>query len=300
MIANPAVLAGIKMVVMDIDGTLITGPSDTLENVTRQLRRLRFARIRFTVATGRTLAGAHFVIERLLSVRMRMPSMIAYNGAVVAEPADRAVVRRVTIPADVYQKIIDLSIASGLSPLVYTCRQRLDAIPVERVYAQRGLSRYPAIEFNCMPIEWIEDLHGIEGRDVASLLLYGPQELGHLLPALTEVSLDLNVTWSGGQFIEVAARDASKLNALRALAARWKFRIEDVMAIGDNYNDLDMIRNVGFGVAVANAPLEVKAAADYTCEGRAANGVVEALRLLLSAVRIQKLGAPATGPGRES
>jgi hydroxymethylpyrimidine pyrophosphatase-like HAD family hydrolase len=73
------VLSAIKVVVMDIDGTLVSGPHDTLENITRQLRRLRAANIRFTVATGRTLAGARSVVERLLRVRMLMPPMVAHN-----------------------------------------------------------------------------------------------------------------------------------------------------------------------------------------------------------------------------
>jgi Cof subfamily protein (haloacid dehalogenase superfamily) len=278
---------------MDIDGTLVTGPEDTLEHITRQLRRLRVANIRFTVATGRTLAGARSVVKRLLSVRMQMPPMIAYNGAVVASPADSAVIRRVTIPKDTYHHLIAEALAQGLSPLVYTCGKRLDLSPVEKVYAQLGLANYPDAEFNGMEIQWVPDLDAINVEDVTSVLLcYAPRS--SITPSALETlrsrfPKQLSITTSGGRYIEIADLSATKLSALQALATFRRVDLEEFMAIGDSFNDFEMIRSVGVGVAVANAPAEVKAVADYVCDLQAAQGVVEALRWLLSAVRVSKI-----------
>jgi len=288
-----ALLAGVKMVLMDIDGTLITGPDDTLENVMRQLRRLKAANIRFTLATGRTLFGAQRVVRQLLSVRMRIPPMIAYNGAVVAWPEESTLVSRFTIPKEIYRELITVSHEYKLRPLIYACRRRLDLEPTETVFGES--EGFPPMEtdFNGMPISRIDDLLELDSEDVAAVLLCSFSQEVDLATAANSLrgkfGLKLRITSSGGNYIEVASYLATKRHAMEILANRWRISPHQIMAIGDSFNDLEMIEGAGVGVAVANAPAEVKAAADYVCKRDAAEGVVEALRALLAAVRVQRI-----------
>ncbi|MBQ8953043.1 MAG: HAD hydrolase family protein, partial [Clostridia bacterium] len=75
-------------------------------------------------------------------------------------------------------------------------------------------------------------------------------------------------------------RQATKTSAIRLLAARWGIAMEEVAAFGDDYNDIDMLRACGVGVAVENALAEVKAAADAVCPSNEEDGVARWLERL--------------------
>src|SRR3984957_13266514 len=85
-------LAAIELVLMDVDGTLVTAEQRTFENVVAQLRKLKVLSIGFSIATGRTIAGVSFVTERLRSTRALLPPMITYNGAVVIAGRDASLI----------------------------------------------------------------------------------------------------------------------------------------------------------------------------------------------------------------
>src|ERR1022692_4888978 len=87
-------LAVIRLVLMDVDGTLVHGSRVTIENVVGQLRRLRAHGIRFSIATGRTIFGVSGILQAFRSVHAKLPPMIAYNGGVVAAPGQASVIDR--------------------------------------------------------------------------------------------------------------------------------------------------------------------------------------------------------------
>ena len=124
-------LQQIRIVLMDIDGTLIRGSNDTIEHVLTQLRKLKPLGIRFSAATGRTLFGAQRIIREMSEVGMRMPPVIAYNGAVVAWPDDTAVLHRFTLPPEPARSLLTGFRRRLITPFVYTCQDRFDACTVE-------------------------------------------------------------------------------------------------------------------------------------------------------------------------
>ena len=74
---------------------------------------------------------------------------------------------------------------------------------------------------------------------------------------------------------------ASKVNAVKLLMNRFNFKKEEIIAIGDNFNDKEMIEFAGIGIAMGNAPDEVKAVADYITETNNNDGVSRALKKIL-------------------
>jgi Cof subfamily protein (haloacid dehalogenase superfamily) len=284
-------LALVRLVLMDIDGTLVTGRADTLNNVLTQLKRLRARSIRFSIATGRTLTGAKKVLDSLQSTHAKLPAMIAYNGGVIAVPEPQSIIERNVIASENVVAILEALSAAKVDTLVYTCEAELDLSPVERVISfKRGSSS--RTDFNGMKIEYrrtghLSDVQNViailgvaSSREDAERLTY---ELGSSLSAVARI------TTSGGQFIEIAAAHTGKLVGMHRLCQILDIPTESVMCIGDSYNDKDMLEGAGVGVAVANAPDEVKAAARYVCQNTGAEGVVEALRMLIDAQRLSTL-----------
>ena len=87
----------------------------------------------------------------------------------------------------------------------------------------------------------------------------------------------LYITASKPPYLEVMHPEATKGRALAAVAEYFGVKQDEVMAVGDSYNDLEMIRWAGLGVAMANAPSVVRKEADYVTCSNDENGVAEAL-----------------------
>ena len=282
----------VSIVLMDIDGTMIRSESDSFGNIVRQLRRLKPAGIRFSVATGRTLHGSQRVLSDLRVVHMNMPPMIAYNGGVVAWPEDSTLIARNPIPHTILQELLDLVRSSPVVPLIYTCKDSWNSKPIETVYGESNLFYHPEKDFNGMTIRWVPDLFEIDRDDVTAVLLtpLSKDVDLHLVaePIAAALGGQLRVTRSGNKYIEIAYLNTTKKHAMAILVKHYKLSLDDIMAIGDNYNDLEMIEAAGVGVAVANAPSEVKRAADYVCRHEASEGVVEIIRQLLASKSAHK------------
>lgn len=273
-------LAGIRLILMDIDGTLTTSDRATFENVSEQLRRLKRHGVPFSVATGRSISGAMPVVERLRLVGTRMAPTINYNGAVLLS-ADGKLIDRHVVSPDGFRAALALCQEAALWPIVYTCRENIGAPLIEDVYLSDGAP--PSAEFNGMRVERVSDLLSISQDVVAVLADAGDVETSvRLAKALSRrVGATLRITSSGSRYVEICAPEATKLHAMQRVADWAGVELGQVMAIGDNVNDLDMIKAAGVGVAVNNAPAEVKAAAAYACTHASADGVVEALRMLV-------------------
>lgn len=297
LIDDPALseaLGRVKLVLMDIDGTLITGPSQTLDTVLLQLKRLRAKSIRFSLATGRSLFGIGPILTLLRQVHARIPPVIAYNGGVVAwPPGPNAVLDRNVLPPDHVQQTIAAFGRRSLQIFVYTCNAGLDLNADENVYGPR-LTKNRVQEFNGMPVTPLSFKKLTLLPDVVAILgaatskadaIAAATELRNILPA------EVRIQTSGTIFVEVASAMSTKLNGMLHVASALNLCTEQIMAIGDNYNDLEMIQGAGVGVAVANAPDKIKQAARIVCRRSGSEGVVEALRLLLEAIRLHKLQA---------
>ncbi len=272
---------------MDIDGTLVDANHPTFENVVNQLKKLKRLRIGFSIATGRTIRGASFVTRRLTDIRAHLPPMITYNGAVVFSAEDSRIVIRHLIDHAAFEAIVRRCRELGIEALAYACQQYFDFVPEESVYCE-GAAR-PEPEFNGMQIRFVEDILSVKDDFVAVLLeVSNPQVRASLMSDLL-VAFEgrLRITTSGSSYIEICHPCGTKLHAMAELARIRNIDMSQIMAIGDNYNDQEMISAAGVGVAVANAPPELQQKALLRTSLPSGKGVVEALRALTWAVRSQ-------------
>ncbi|KQT21355.1 MULTISPECIES: HAD-IIB family hydrolase [unclassified Bradyrhizobium] len=277
-------LRKIRLVLADIDGTLVSADNLTFDNVLAQLRRLKPLRIGFSIATGRTIRGASFATSQLHQSGSRLPPMITYNGAVVLAGKDSTLLSRWLIGRDDFRAVIEACRRRSLGTTAYACGSQLDFIPRESVYSESAQA--PVSDFNGMEIRRVSDLTAVDD-DFVAVLVEVPAATGEGLLAELQAELGerVRVTTSGGRYIEICHTSGTKLNAMAELAKMEQLKVEEIMTIGDNYNDLEMIAGAGVGVAVANAPEPVRASATFQTSLPSGQGVVEALRALTRAVR---------------
>jgi hydroxymethylpyrimidine pyrophosphatase-like HAD family hydrolase len=117
--------------------------------------------------------------------------------------------------------------------------------------------------------------------DEASLRVLRPQ-IEQTLGSQARVHMLINKNYQG-HILEILHPAVSKWEALRQLAAQVGIAPQDIMAVGDDENDMEMIRHAGLGIAMGNATAAVQAAADYVTGSNAEEGLVQALnRFILS------------------
>lgn len=277
--------ASIRLLALDVDGTLIDDRGQSAFVTINKLANSTLLRpTYFVVATGRTVRGVSPIL-RQWPATMNSPAIL-YNGGVVLTPRDKRVAYIRTIPLQFVKTALQLCRAHRRPMLAYVCRpdRILDRGDLEEVYGWSYDWR-PEIEFNGLRVKWQSRWTYGDWAEPTALLVRasegGDEPLRRQLCSLNGIE----VTSSGGPFLEIRSRRSNKATALCFVASQLRLARDAVLAIGDNDNDADMLRWAGVGVAVATASADAAASADYECRHGVARGVVEILRLIRSARR---------------
>lgn len=265
----------IRMIVTDLDGTLLQPDKTVSERAVRALTAAQEAGLMVLAATGRSIVD----VPKILPTVLR-ELVVCSNGAVVYSVATDTVLLERTIDSQVISTFMD-----SLWPVAPDTR-----------FAALINSGY-----DLLPGPGYLDLMlpGDHGRDRTSLnevalaelagqpavkLVARHAELGidELLVRCEQVAASgVLPTTSGVPFVEMSAAGVSKASTLGLLAAEQGISTEEVLVIGDSPNDVEMIRWAGHGVAVANAVPEVLAAADEVAPANTDDGVAWIIERLL-------------------
>ena len=177
---------------------------------------------------------------RLRQVGSRLPPTITYNGAVVLSGHAPSVLLRHLIDRQSFTALVQVCRDRGVPVLAYACKLAMDFTPEEKVYGQ-GV--HYETEFNGMPVHSVEDLTTLHS-DFVAVLLERPQNLD-LGPFVSELRQKfdgkLRITTSGERYVEICDPKGTKVRAMNELAQMLNIEPETIVAIGDNFNDIDMI-----------------------------------------------------------
>jgi len=263
---NGAGAFAFDLIALDVDGTLLTDSHALTIGVRAAVREAAALGAEIVLCTGRGPSGAQHVLDELGLSGV----MITHNGAATVESGSRAVLHRYGIEADALQPFMDdcrrrpLHYDLHTAFEVYVEGLTEEAVRMYGLYGVKPLARRPEDE--------------IPGG-LVKLTAYGPpQQLDEAERDWNGWNTPLRVIRSGEFFIDVQHPETGKGSALRALAQRRGVPRERILAIGNYYNDIDMLRFAGTGIAMANSPDEVKAAAGRVTLSNEEDGVAHALR----------------------
>ena len=254
-----------KLITSDFDNTIYDG-KQVSPRVLRAIAAYREAGGKFVVSTGRVFA----------SIRKKLPPLgvddevIACQGSAIYRASTGEVLERFPLPPEIAQKAVDFFEKKGdvchayadmeffvakKNPLTEAYAAYCDACPT---YLGRPLSEFlPEMAFT-NKIIGILGMSEIDGR-IAELAAH----LGE----------GAEVTKSSPIFLEVTSSKAGKGNCLVALARQLNIPVEQTIAVGDNLNDLSMVRAAGLGVSVANGVEKLKQEADLVVPSIEEDGV---------------------------
>lgn len=255
-----------KLFVTDADGSLLNSSSEISEANREAVGEIISKGVIFTIATGRMFSS---ILPYALQLNVNAP-IISYNGALIKDAHSKKVYYYNPIQPDDAIFAIRLLKESGYQLNLYVD----DELYVEEINDR--VKWY--LSFNNVTVNAVGNLEEyIKNTGSATAKIYAindPQNPVSIEPHIyDELCKKLVVSTSGGGHLEINAKGVSKGNALKTLANMYDIKRDNVIAVGDNLNDLSMIEYAGVGVAMGNAPELVKIKADYTTSTNDEDGI---------------------------
>lgn len=252
-----------KLLAIDIDDTLITDELIVTELTKAALAAVIDAGVTVTLATGRMYASAERIAQQL---ELDVP-LITYQGALVKHLTEGTVLYERNVPEQAAKFVIDYANEHDLLVQAYVD---------DRLYVSKDneqARQYAALS----NVDYIYDpqLKSVASQPSAKLLFIDdPKKLDRLAATFQKhLGNGVHMTKSKPHYFEVTHREATKGHAIKHLAAQFNIDRSQIIAIGDSWNDLDMIEYAGLGVAMGNAVDDLKQIADYITLSNNEDGV---------------------------
>ncbi|MDK2980360.1 MAG: hypothetical protein PWQ55_707 [Chloroflexota bacterium] len=262
-----------KLVVFDIDGTLLDSNQVLLDQTLSVLKKCQQRGIAVTIATGKNWDAVRPLAEQL---DIQVP-LILSNGALLADQAG-TFEQKLCIPADTMRGIMRVCRDEGMDLVIYLD----DTVCVERMtYNLSFLEKFGSVAMR--EIERWETL-GEKVGEVHKCMVVDRASTARLLELeqrlRAEVSDDLEYCLAMVEILDMTPPGATKGAGLRNLCAHLGMPLSDVIAFGDGNNDIDMLTEVGLGVAVASGMTQAKACADLVVPSNDHSGPAQFLEHL--------------------
>ncbi|MBT9150674.1 MAG: Sugar phosphatase YidA [candidate division WS2 bacterium] len=252
-----------KLIAIDLDDTLLAADL-SISPINRQAIACAVSKgVKVTISTGRMFRSTLPYVEQL---KLDVP-VITYQGALIKNAISKEVVLARSLPLDISLEIIEESRKHGVYVQIY--------IADDYFFDKRN-------GYNQM----YYDLSGIEGKAVKRLedflveeplkilIMDSPETISYLTGHYADkFKGKAEITVSKSNYLEFTNIEASKGSALDYLSQLLGIKRDEVIAIGDGYNDISMIKYAGLGVAMSNAPDDVKKHADFITCSNEDNGV---------------------------
>jgi Cof subfamily protein (haloacid dehalogenase superfamily) len=259
----------IRLLLSDVDGTLVTRDKILTEAARAAARELRAAGIALALTSSRPPLGMRMLVEPL---DMQLP-LAGFNGGVLVNP-DMSVIETRAIDPLAAKQLVDLLLKLGVDVWVYTegdwYVRDADAPHVAR---EAWILKFDPVVVPAFTI----------GRLARAIKIVGVSDDPVLLAASEKAANDLmgdsaSATRSAAYFLDVTNPQANKGAVVATLAKRLDIAPAQIAVIGDMQNDVLMFRQAGFSIAMGNASDEVKAHASAVTDSNEEDGFAKAVR----------------------
>ncbi len=272
-----------KLLALDIDGTILNTQGDIASGVVAVLNRVVEAGVLVTICTGRGATSSKEVASHL---PLNAPRILQ-GGALILEQYGGRVLDFCNLPNAIALEAIRALQSHSLTPIVYESMPAGWRFFYDRnTAASEALSLYTqsqperAVEVNDLLSDTMEDPSVVGAVGLESCIMEAVEAVRAQLPEANVVP-EYSTWYPGNAWIYAFPKKASKGIALRKVTEHLRIAREEVMAVGDNLNDLDMLEYAGLGVAMENSPDAVKRVADFVTGSNDNHGLVHAIERFL-------------------
>ncbi|MBD1258958.1 HAD family phosphatase [Maribacter polysiphoniae] len=263
-------LSQIKMVVSDMDGTLLNSNHEVSDRFFELFDQLQKKGILFVAASGRQYNS---IVDKLDTIKNDIV-VVAENGGYVRRNEEELLAT--LLPKDKQKIILDiLDTVDNIHP-VLCGKQNSYLTGNSDSFADLLKQYYSAYEI-------VEDLSMVDAEILKIAIYHFESSEQHIYPAVQHLEGDLKVKVSGPNWVDISSPDANKGFALQKLQELYNIKPSETMVFGDYNNDLEMLALAEYSFAMANAHPNVKKVAHYETESNDHFGVERILEKLIKA-----------------
>ena len=266
----------IKMIGLDLDGTVLTEKKELTERTKDAISKALARGVVVLVATGRPWMGIPEELRKFPGMRYALTS----NGARIIDTVEDRVIEEHLLSPQLAQKVLEICGKYDTLQEVYFDGQGYAPADqmafVERYHRNPSMCEY--MRKTRIPVEDIGALVKKENRGLDKVqALFADMDERELAWKELEAVGGLELVGSLRYNIEINAGGVNKGKGLVNLGRMLGISREEIMACGDGDNDIVMLREAGFGVAMANGEEKVKEAADYITLSNEEDGVADVI-----------------------
>lgn len=262
----------IKLIAIDLDGTLLNSQRQVSKRNKEAILKAKQQGVKVVLVTGRPLKGMLHILEECQLLE-EGDLGLTYNGGLVQWTKTGETLRQITLDKDEAKDVYELSQALDL-PCNFI---DLDTV-YEPPYPTGKPSQYPLV-MKALPLKPIDMTSLPEDFPINKIVMcWHQEELDEKIKLIPEDYHDkYTIMKSRSNLLEVLPKAVDKGKGLHLLSDLLAIDLEDMMAIGDQENDLAMVKEAGMGVAMANATDAVKAVAQVVTRSNDDHGVAYAI-----------------------
>jgi len=257
-----------KMLVLDMDDTLLTDDHTISEENKKMLAQAKDLGVYIVLASGRPTPAMTAYAKEL---ELYDSYMISYNGAVITDLSNDTVIFEQTLTQEQIHALYDYSVQHKTHIITYVNNQIVSETDSQYIDIEKnitGLAHNKVTDFKAE----------VQSAAIKCILLEDPEYLKTVETHLKEAMPHLSVCMSKPFFLEVAQNGIDKAASIRFLAKKLNIQQQEIIAVGNAGNDLTMVEYAGLGVWVDNVTPELRDRADVIVASNNDHGVAEVVR----------------------
>ena len=252
-----------KLLAVDMDGTLLNSKKEVTPETIKALLKAISQGVIVTACSGRPLQG----LTKYSHLFTPDVPVVTYNGGMVVTAESQKVLFTKTLKPEAAIEIIKRGLSEGAIIIEWSDNTLYVSEMSEKTLWYAGLSGSKR--------QLMTDPELLAQKGIVKIIWMDEPErtVEHYKYAEASPVDGARAVVSAPEFLEFMDEAVSKSEGLKTVAAYYGIKREEIIAIGDNFNDLDMIKYAGLGVAMGNAPDDIKAAADYVTLSNEEDGI---------------------------
>lgn len=271
-----------KLVCIDMDGTLLNSKREISETNKKALKKAFDMGVHIVITTGRIYINAEYY-SNLIGIES---PIIASNGAIIKEKGSNEFIYKAAIPKEINLQILEICNKYKLYPRFHTIT---DIYYSDSMFNFMNIMLYLSFTIKVKSKDHRVRMHYIRSKrkwnkifnynkeDIVKCEIYSfdKEKIKNVYDELKKIETITVVP--GFSSLEITPKGVSKGSAIKYLAEKYKIKREEIVAIGDSENDIEMIQYAGFGVAMGNAIKAVKDKANYITTSNDEDGVAKVI-----------------------
>lgn len=266
-----------KMLVLDIDGTVTNSKKEITKKTLDAIIKIQELGCTVVLASGRPTPGI-MPVAKELKLKEYGGYILSFNGAKIINCQTGEIIYQKVLPLEVIPTIYEEAVDNKVGLITYE---------KDMVISGRGIDEYVLKEaqINKIEIKEVDNFVEYVNFDINKCLITGePKKLEQMDRSMNEkYGEDLSIYRSEPFFLEIMPKNIDKAYSLEQLCKHRNISKNEMIAVGDGFNDLSMIQYAGLGVAMDNAQEQVKQVANYITRSNDEDGVAHVIEKFILA-----------------